>query len=64
VRPHVPDQKLAESHGFPIRRRPVRGAAMQASKLQEQLDNFDTFQHLNCRTAIRDGKARRPANGT
>jgi hypothetical protein len=47
-RPNFPDQKLAESRSRHIRRRPVCGVAMQASKSREVLDNSDTFECLSC----------------
>jgi hypothetical protein len=39
-----------------IRHCPICGIAMQASKSQENLAHFDTFECLSCHTVIRETK--------
>jgi hypothetical protein len=46
-----------------IRHCPVCGIAMQASKSQENLAEFDTFECLSCQTVINESPARPPAGG-
>jgi len=46
-----------------IRPCPVCGIAMQASKSQEELTDFDTFRCLNCQSTIQVTKPQPPDNG-
>jgi len=46
-----------------IRHCPICGIAMQASKSREGLADFDTFECLNCGTAISESKPQPPGTG-
>jgi hypothetical protein len=37
---------------------------MQASKSREDLEDFDTFECLNCPTVIRESRPQQPPGGT
>jgi hypothetical protein len=47
--------------GPPVRACPLCGIAMQASKSQDHLPHFDTFECMTCRTVISLSKRPPPA---
>ena len=47
----------------PIRHCPICGIAMQASKSQENLANFDKFECLSCHTVIITEAKSKPSAG-